>query len=62
MARTKYVYLYVLQGYYPSYGWEDLDAVDKAEPGALKYIRESKRIYSENDGGIYRIISRREPR
>lgn len=56
---NKYVYLYVLQGHY-AHGWEDLSAVDKSERGALAYIRQERKVYRENEGGAYRIISRRE--
>lgn len=58
MRTNKYDYLYILQGNY-GYGWEDLTAEDKAEPLALKRIKQTKAEYIENEGGIYRIISRR---
>lgn len=59
MKTKKYCYLYVLQGNY-GYGFEDLTAEDKAEPGAYKRIRQNLKEYRENEGGQYRIISRRE--
>jgi hypothetical protein len=55
----KYVYLYVLQGHY-RHSWEDLTAEDKAEAGAWSRIKETRKEYRENEGGAYRIISRRE--
>jgi hypothetical protein len=57
--KNKYQYLYVLQGYY-SYGWEDLTQIDKSESMAFSKIRQDKRSYAENEGGHYRIVSRRE--
>lgn len=64
MKIRKYAYLYVLQGHY--YGrWEDLCAEDK-HGGKNQYgtplqrIRANKRDYQENEGGQYRIVSRRE--
>lgn len=59
MKKNKYNYLYVLQGWY-SGGWEDLTAENKAEEGAYKRIRQDKKDYLANEGGIYRIIERRE--
>jgi len=58
---TKYMYLCVLQGHYGQ-GWEDLAAEDKASAGAWKRIRQTRREYQDNEGGRYRIISRRELR
>lgn len=57
----KFDYLYVLQGDY-GHGWEDLTAEDKSAPGALRRIKASRREYRENEGGTYRIVSRRELR
>jgi len=57
--RNKYCYLYILQGDY-GFGWEDLSAYDKAEPEARRKIRNDKKAYQENEGGVYRIIQRRE--
>lgn len=57
--RNKYVYLYVLQGYY-GYGWEDLAAEDKADHNAGRRIVQTRKEYRENEGGAYRIIERRE--
>lgn len=70
MPRRKYTYLYVLQGDY-GHGWEDLTAEDKHGPRGWNpdthvftsphtRIRQSRREYIENEGGSYRIISRRE--
>ena len=56
---NKYNYLYILQGLY--FGkWEDLTATDKKDPNAYKEIKADKKAYQENEGGIYRIIERRE--
>ncbi len=61
MKKRKYTYLYVLQGNY-GHGFEDLTAEDKANPGALKRIRQDRRDYIENDGTCsLRIINRRVP-
>ena len=59
MRANKFVYLYVLQGFY-AHGWEDLCASDKSQPGAWKEIKTHKREYRENAVGTYRIIERRE--
>jgi hypothetical protein len=59
---AKYSYLFVLQGDYGyGHGWEDLTAEDKADPGARARIRATHRAYLTNEGGRYRIVSRREP-
>jgi hypothetical protein len=57
----KYDYFYILQGHY-GYGWDDLAAEDKAEPGAWTRITQTRKEYRENEGGNYRIIERRELR
>ncbi len=57
---NKYVYLSVLQGYY-GYGWEDLCQYDHSEAGWRKELRDDLRAYRENEGGLYRVIRRREP-
>lgn len=59
MKKRKYCYLYVLQGNYGN-GFEDLTAEDKSVPGTYSRIRASLKEYRENEGGNYRIISRRE--
>jgi len=63
MKNKKYQYLYVLQGHY-CHGWEDLTAEEKSCathcPDALKRVRQTRTEYRENEGGYYRIISRRE--
>ena len=56
---NKYTYLYVLQGNY-GFGWEDLTCENKSIFGAWGRIKQTKREYIENEGGHYRIISRRE--
>lgn len=62
MKVKKYVYLYVLQGNY-GFGYEDLTAEDKSEVNqhgtALKRIKNDLKAYRQNEGGDYRIISRR---
>jgi hypothetical protein len=55
----KFTYLYVLQGQY-AHSWADLAAEDKAEAGAWSRIKQTRKEYRENEGGSYRIISRRE--
>jgi hypothetical protein len=57
---NKYDYLYVLQGRYGYHAWEDLTAEDKSERGAYRRIRQTLKEYRENEGGLYRIIERRE--
>lgn len=55
MKKTnKYIYLYVLQGFY-GYGWDDLTASEN-----YSEIREDLKAYRENEHGKYRIIQRRE--
>jgi len=54
MRKNKYVYLFVLQGNY-RYGWEDLIASENRQE-----MRNDLKAYRENEGGIYRIIQRRE--
>lgn len=57
---TKYEYMHVLQGFY-AHGWEDLCAApDNWEGG--KEIKSNLKDYRENEGGVYRIIRRRELR
>lgn len=62
MKTRKYTYLYVLQGNY-GFGFEDLTAEDKSvvtqHGTALKRIRSDLKAYQQNEGGNYRIISRR---
>ena len=58
---NKYRYLAILQGNYGyGHGWEDLSAEDLHNPGAWRRIRQTRREYRENEGGLYRIIERRE--
>jgi len=50
---NKYLYLYVLQGFY-ALGWEDLTASESPEEA-----EQDKKDYVENERGHYRIIKRR---
>ncbi len=53
---NKYIYMFVLQGNYGyGHGFEDIDASD-----VYSEMVASKKCYRENEGGLYRIISRRE--
>ena len=52
MRKNKYIYLYVLQGFY-NY-WEDLTASE-----SYREIKTDLKAYRENERGIYRIIQRR---
>ena len=53
---NKYLYLYVLQGYYVSgYGWEDL-----TQSESYKEIKSDYLSYRENEDYSHRIINRRE--
>ncbi len=54
MKQNKYTYLHVLQGNY-GFGWEDLTASE-----SFREVYQNKKEYRENEGGIYRIIQRRE--
>lgn len=52
----KFLYLYVLQGDYGyGHGWEDLTASEN-----FSEVYTDKKEYRENEGGLYRIIKRRE--
>lgn len=54
---TKYIYEYILQGYY--FGqWDDLTAAEQNRAG-LREIRADRKDYNQNEGGVYRIIKRR---
>jgi hypothetical protein len=56
MAKTnKFNYIKVLQGFYSSYGWEDLTAENTRVE-----IKQRLKEYRENENGVYRIINRRE--
>ena len=63
MKPTKYLYLYVLQGQY-GHGWEDIAAEDMAPNRALarRRIAVTQREYCYNEGGVYRVVRRRELR
>jgi hypothetical protein len=53
---NKYQYLWVLQGNYGyGDGWEDLTA-EETHPE----IKLREKEYRENEGGVYRIVHRRE--
>lgn len=52
---NKYIYLFVLQGNYGVYGFEDLTASEN-----YKEVRKDLKDYRVNEGGNYRIIKRRE--
>ena len=52
MRKNKYIYLYVLQGFY-NY-WEDLTASEN-----YREIKNDLKTYRENERGAYRIIQRR---
>jgi len=52
MKNSKYLYLYVLQGFY--LGWDDLTFSE-----SLKEAKRDKKDYAENERGSYRIIKRR---
>jgi len=52
---NKYLYYYVLQGNYGSYGFEDLCA------GTWREVRDNRKDYRENEPGTpLRVIHRRE--
>lgn len=51
---NKYTYLYVLQGAYGQ-GWEDLTASVTHQE-----IHDDLGTYRDNEGGVYRVIHRRE--
>ena len=55
---NKYNYMYVLQGHYAVYGWEDLTAAAHTSAG-FKEVRRDMKDYRENASGNYRIIERR---
>ena len=54
MKTNKYIYLNVLQGNY-GYGWDDLTASE-----SYVEVKKDLKAYRENEGGLYRIIKRRE--
>lgn len=57
---NKFCYLLIIQGDY-GHGWEDLSAENKAITGYRGRARGIMRDYVKNEGGIYRIISRKIP-
>ena len=50
---NKYEYIWVVQGYYPNTGWEDLTA------GTYKEARGDLKAYRQNEKGTFRKIQRR---
>ena len=53
---NKYLYLYIIQGHYGAYGWEDV-----ATEETWKEARDRLKEYRENEKGIpHRTIRRRE--
>ena len=56
MKKNKFVYLFVVQGYYDSYyGWEDLTQSED-----YKEARNNLKDYRDNEPGPHRLIKRRE--
>lgn len=53
--RKQYQTYYVLQGYYGSYGWEDIAAGETR----TEMIAERK-AHQSTEGGKFRIVKRRE--
>ena len=58
MRKNKYNYLWVIQGYYSGYGWEDLSEYDKKEYKRSDVIHDFKE-YKIADPSPKRIIERR---
>lgn len=56
---NKFCYLLIIQGCYGA--WEDLHAENKAITGYRGRARGIMRDYVKNEGGIYRIITRKIP-
>jgi hypothetical protein len=50
----KYEYLWVVQGFYSRYGWEDLCASDK-----WIEAKSDLKAYRDNEPGAFRLIQRR---
>ena len=53
----KYNYLWIVQGFYSGYGWEDLTASE-----LWIEAKSDLKAYKENEPGIFRLIQRREVR
>jgi len=53
--QNKYIYLYVIQGKYGYYGWEDL-----CQSESWKEARADLKAYRENEPYPLRMIERRE--
>ena len=56
-TNNKFIYEYILQGKYDGQ-WSDLTAAPKNRAG-WKEVAADRKDYRENEGGAYRIISRR---
>ncbi len=57
MKRNKFIYLYVIQGNYGYYGWEDLTQSED-----YREARANLKDYRDNEPGTsHRMIQRREP-
>lgn len=56
MKPNKYIYLYVIQGYYPSSGWED-ETQTTSQREARQYLKEYRQNMPQYP---HRIIQRRE--
>ena len=54
MRKNKYIYLYVVQGFY-QFGYEDL-----SQSESYKESKNDLKAYRENERGIFRMIKRRE--
>jgi len=52
--QNKWIKEYVLQGNYGVHGWEDLTAEE-----TFRECKQRMREYEENEGGLFRIITRR---
>lgn len=57
---NKFCYLVIVQSFVAG-AWEDLHAENKAITGYRGRARGIMRDYVKNEGGIYRIISRKIP-
>ena len=59
MKKNKYIYWWVIQTWYPNYGWEDVSFYDKKE-STWKDVMHDYREYKIAEQAPHRIISRRE--
>jgi len=56
MVKNKWLYLWVVQGHYGQYGWEDLCVSED-----YREARDNLKDYRENElGSTHRMIQRRE--